>query len=174
MTMSPSRTIQLSREEATRRWSASTSMLKMRLGRVGCGRGRGPPGSCCGCPSGGRQLSRWDTCLRAGLTRLFVAVGRRRPDDYKERDKRRGKPCAASEITASPSPRARLTSGRGEVEAQAVGALRAVRQDRSSNPERAMNYLNRARQCPTAFSRGKIIPAGTLIHDPRSTKRGMR
>ena len=40
---------------------------------------------------------------------------------------------------------------RGEVEAQAVGALRAVRQDRSSNPERAMNYLNRARQCPTAF-----------------------
>ena len=45
-----------------------------------------------------------------------LAVGRRRPDDYKERDERRGKPCAASEITASPSPRARLTSGRGDVD----------------------------------------------------------
>ena len=66
-------------------------------------------------------------------------VGGRRPDDYKERDERRGKPCAAresfpgtgrpsgrgevkgkpcaaSEITASPSPRARLTSGRGDVD----------------------------------------------------------
>jgi hypothetical protein len=33
-----------------------------------------------------------------------------------------------------------------------VGALRAVRQGRSSNPERAMNYHNWARQRPTAES----------------------
>ena len=107
-----------------------------------------------------------------------LAVGRRRPDDYKERDERRGKPCAASEITASPSSRARLTSGRGEVEAQAVGALLPVRHLYcSSIQDEHMTYHNWARQCPTAFRAvyravpryRQIIPAGTLIHDPRST-----
>ena len=129
-----------------------------------------PPGLAVG-GGGGRQLSRWDTRPRAVKTRLFIAVGRRRPDDYKERDKRRGKPCAASEITASPSPRARLTSGRGEVEAQAVGALLPVRHlFCSSIQDEHTTYHNWARQCPTAESAVyQVIPAGTPIHDPRST-----
>ena len=69
------------------------------------------------------------------------------PKPWRLQQEAQGKPCAARESF----PGTGRPSGRGEVEAHAVGALRAVRQGRSSNPERAMNYLKRARQGPTAF-----------------------
>ena len=87
-------------------------------------------------------------CIVLDFDRPGIDARGREAPHYKERDERGGKPCAARESF----PGTGRPSGRGEVEAQAVGALRAVRQDRSSKPERAMNYLNRARQRPTAES----------------------
>ena len=63
----------------------SSVMLKLigQLGRVSRLYSHGGGGG------GGRQLGRWDTRPRAVKTRMALAVDRRRPDDYKEQDKRR-------------------------------------------------------------------------------------
>ena len=81
-------------------------------------------------PPGGAAAARCVYQL-AATPRAPVDYSRRRPADQAVRSEGefpgygtperprcevKGKPCAASEITASPSPRARLTSGRGDVD----------------------------------------------------------